>query len=713
MDHILTREESKRLMELLNLPMTEYGNFPLMRRAFLKACKILHPDKGGNAEQAQELISLYRKLEESLPSLNPQESFTTDQVSVSSDTMGFYLKDWKACIKGNPLCMCLFCLLKESHSRKNKNRRPKIPPYGTPQWEAWWRDFNKDFDLSCDESMEDSDEGEPQPSTSQQQRRKRESPDDSTPGSQATPPKKPAQQEEKEIPEDLVEFLSKAILSNKTITSFLIYTTLEKSTLLYTRLLSRFKCTFISRHKLNCDGFVFLITPAKHRVSAINNFCINFCSVSFLKVCGVNKEVPLYQKLCETPYVLLTENIKGGLDAELFDIPEEAQRNVSWKMIADFASKTQCEDLYLLLGLYKEFASSVETCKKCDEKIIPDHYEHHKDHYSNACLFLDCKNQKAICQQAIDGVIASRRVETAQLSRKDQLSQRFEKLFEKMEVLFGARSNVDMTVYMAGVAWFDCLFPNQDIKDMIMEYLECIVDNIPKRRYWLFIGPVNTGKTTLAAALLDLCGGKALNINMPFDKINFELGVAIDQFSIVFEDVKGSRSENKDLPTGQGITNLDNLRDYLDGAVKVNLEKKHMNKKTQIFPPGIVTCNEYFIPLTLRVRFCRKIKFCFLRSQYFALKKTHQLSRYRVLQNGICLLLLLIYYCETEEFVEKLQSKVVYWKQRIDEEVGDSMFLKMKERCLAGQNILEDEEGANSEQNTQNSRDTAEESVIY
>ncbi|AWD33773.1 83T protein [Panthera leo polyomavirus 1] len=79
MDHILTREESKRLMELLNLPMTEYGNFPLMRRAFLKACKILHPDKGGNAEQAQELISLYRKLEESLPSLNPQESFTTDQ----------------------------------------------------------------------------------------------------------------------------------------------------------------------------------------------------------------------------------------------------------------------------------------------------------------------------------------------------------------------------------------------------------------------------------------------------------------------------------------------------------------------------------------------------------------------------------------------------------------------------------------------------------
>ncbi|AWD33774.1 small T antigen [Panthera leo polyomavirus 1] len=126
MDHILTREESKRLMELLNLPMTEYGNFPLMRRAFLKACKILHPDKGGNAEQAQELISLYRKLEESLPSLNPQESFTTDQVSVSSDTMGFYLKDWKACIKGNPLCMCLFCLLKESHSRKNKNRRPKV-----------------------------------------------------------------------------------------------------------------------------------------------------------------------------------------------------------------------------------------------------------------------------------------------------------------------------------------------------------------------------------------------------------------------------------------------------------------------------------------------------------------------------------------------------------------------------------------------------------
>ncbi|AOW44159.1 large T antigen [Polyomavirus sp.] len=654
MDHALTREESVKLMQLLKLPMEQYGNFPLMRRAFLEQCKVLHPDKGGNAELAKELISLYRKLEAVIPPLNPNDSFTTEQ----------------------------------------------IPPYGTPEWEQWWQNFNKDFDIYCDEEIPDSDDEEIP-------RKRSQSHDDED--SQATPPKKP-REEHRDMPEDLAEYLSNAILSNKTITCFLIFTTLEKSTLLYSKLMQKFKATFISRHKLHGNGLVYLITPSKHRVSAIYNFCANFCSVSFIIVKGVNKEYALYTRLCGDPYILMQENIKGGLSTEFFDAPEEAQKNVSWKMIAEYASNIGCDDVFLLLGLYLEFANEVASCKKCDEKIVSDHFEYHKDHHSNAVLFVDCKNQKAICQQAVDGVLAQKRVETSQLTRKEQLERRFKNHFEKMELLFGARSSVDLNYYMAGVAWFQCLFPGQDIKDLILEFLECMVDNIPKRRFWLFIGPVNTGKTTLAAALLDLCGGKSLNVNMPFDKINFELGVAIDQFLVVFEDVKGSKSDNKDLPTGQGINNLDNLRDHLDGAVKVNLEKKHLNKKTQIFPPGIVTCNEYYIPVTLRVRFCRKLRFSFNRNQFFALKRTPQLSRYRVLQNGITLLLLLIYHCETEEFEESLQKLVVKWKQRIDEEVGDSKYLLMKERCEGG-NCMLDTPGEGS----QNTEDTniVDDSIIY
>ncbi|AOW44160.1 small T antigen [Polyomavirus sp.] len=122
MDHALTREESVKLMQLLKLPMEQYGNFPLMRRAFLEQCKVLHPDKGGNAELAKELISLYRKLEAVIPPLNPNDSFTTEQVGVS-DSFVFYLRDWSSCLKGTEVCICLFCLLRDSHRRRGS--KPK------------------------------------------------------------------------------------------------------------------------------------------------------------------------------------------------------------------------------------------------------------------------------------------------------------------------------------------------------------------------------------------------------------------------------------------------------------------------------------------------------------------------------------------------------------------------------------------------------------
>ncbi|BAQ55552.1 large T antigen [Bat polyomavirus 6a] len=622
MDHALTREESVRLMQLLKLPMEQYGNFSLMRKAFLRECKNLHPDKGGNPELAKELITLYRKLEE------------------------------------------------------------QAPPYGTPEWDRWWEEFN---DLFCHETFDRSDDEE-------EQRKRPASPESEPECSQATPPKKKKKDHPKDMPEDLQQFLSNAILSNKTVSSFLIFTTAEKSTLLYGKLRDRFKATFVSRHKQQgSDGeaFVFLITPSRHRVSAINNFCNSLCSVSFIIVKGVIKEYNLYVHLCVEPYVKLQESIPGGLSRDFFDTPEEAAKNVSWKMIAEFALDLMCDDIFLLMGMYKEFAEDPKSCAKCEAKIISDHFQNHFHHYENALLFLDCRNQKAICQQAVDGVIAHRRVQTAQLSREQQLAERFKKLFEKMENLFGARSKVTLRTYMAGVAWFDSLFPDKSFKELLLDFLECMVNNVPKKRYWFFTGPVNTGKTTLAAALLDLCGGKSLNVNMPFEKLNFELGVAIDQFMVIFEDVKGQVSENKNLPTGQGINNLDHLRDYLDGAVKVNLEKKHLNKKSQIFPPGIVTANEYKVPFTLRVRFCKTLTFQFRKNLYLSLRKTEDLGTYRVLQNGICLLLFLVYHCEIEDFSECLHKTVEQWKERISQEVSLGDYLDFKSNIQKGNYILQ------------------------
>nr|AIF74279.1 large T [Bat polyomavirus] len=655
MDHVLSREECKRLMCLLDLSMEQWGNFPLMRKAFLHKCKILHPDKGGDQELAKELISLYKRVQESAPALNPDSQFSTTQ----------------------------------------------IPTYGTPEWEEWWRSFNKDFDLFCNEQFDRSDDDEEyrsppgsqeeQPSTSgygtQSQSQKRSSQDSQD--SQATPPKKKKENKKPtEMPEDLLPFLSAAILSNKTVTNFLVFTTVEKSELLYRKLMDRFKATFISRHKLESHGFVYLITPSRHRVSAIQNFAAALCSISFLIVKAVTKAFECYQHLCLPPYEKDFENIDGGLNRDFFDLPEEAARLVSWKLIAEYALQTHCDDVFLLLGQYQEFAQQVEGCKKCDEKIFFDHYNFHSMHHENAEIFLDCRNQKTICQQAVDGVIAQRRLIVTQMTREQLLVLRFKELFSRMESFFSAKSTKNIKHFMAGAVWYMHFFEGINMKDFVMEFLQTMVDNIPKRRYWLFTGPVNTGKTTLACALLDLCGGKALNVNMPFEKINFELGVAIDQFMVVFEDVKGQASPNKDLPTGQGINNLDNLRDFLDGAVPVNLEKKHLNKKTQIFPPGIVTCNEYVLPVTLKVRMCRKVKFNFIKNQYLAFKRTDCLSRHRIAQNAISLLLLLLYECAIDEFHQDLRNQVESWKKRIDEDIGDYLIDDMKANCVEGKDLF-------------------------
>ncbi|BBG62129.1 small T antigen [Rhinolophus thomasi polyomavirus 2] len=130
MDHTLTRDETKKLMELLKLPLDQYGNFPLMRKAFLQRCKVMHPDKGGDLESAKELISLYKRLEECLPPLHAGEGFSTSQVCASDNFILF--GDWTTCKKLKIPCSCIFCLLRHSHGVK-----PKIPTPKPPKPKCW------------------------------------------------------------------------------------------------------------------------------------------------------------------------------------------------------------------------------------------------------------------------------------------------------------------------------------------------------------------------------------------------------------------------------------------------------------------------------------------------------------------------------------------------------------------------------------------------
>ena len=119
-----------------------------------------------------------------------------------------------------------------------------------------------------------------------------------------------------------------------------------------------------------CAGhnIIFFLTPHRHRVSAINNFCQKLCTFSFLICKGVNKEYLFYSALCRQPYAVVEESIQGGLKEHDFN-PEEPEetKQVSWKLVTQYALETKCEDVFLLMGMYLDFQENPQHCKKCEK----------------------------------------------------------------------------------------------------------------------------------------------------------------------------------------------------------------------------------------------------------------------------------------------------------------------------------------------------------
>ncbi|AVY05542.1 large T antigen [Calomys tener polyomavirus] len=679
MDRTLCRKEAQELMELLGLHMSCWGNVPLIRKKYLMKCKEYHPDKGGDERLMKRLNELYKKLEENVNVVhmeNYEEAWNSSQMWWEE-----FNRAWE-----------------QEQIRRDREERKKYYQQSQNSEESG---FGSEPGPSQPKEPGPS-QHQSQPEPSQPSPRKRppppdepdlncyeNMPDDDPPPqcSQATPPKK-KKDENPKFPECLNEFVSHAIFSNRTLTCFIVHTTKEKAILLYKKLLTKFKCTFGSRHNYGSTGMVLIITQGKHRVTAVNNYCKGLCTISFLHCKGVNNPYLCYSRLCEEPFTKVEESVSGGLRENDFrpeDIYGDASENLSWKQVSDYAQVTNQEDIYLLMGHYTQFAADVDDCWLCIDKKVKEHYLYHRMHNHNAKIFVECKNQKNICQQAVDTVIAKKRLLHKHKSRDEQVVMKFKAKLDEMDSR--VKSEDDFKLFLGAAAWLSCLFSNID--DKIYKILDILVTNVPKKRYIMFKGPINSGKTTLAAAILDLVGGKALNINVPADKLSFELGCAIDQFMIVFEDVKGIPN-SKELPRGQGICNLDNLRDYLDGCVPVNLEKKHMNKRSQIFPPGIVTMNDYYIPPTLQARFTYTLDFVCQKHLYDSLAKTPEIMYGRYLQSGLCILMLLMWYRPVADFTEEIQDKVVYWKECMEKYVSPDDFALMCINVKNGKRIFDD-----------------------
>ncbi|BAX01863.2 large T antigen [Miniopterus schreibersii polyomavirus 1] len=702
MDRLLEKKEREQLVELLEVHPQAFYNVPIMKTAFKKACKKWHPDKGGDTTKMTLLNSLWQRYQQGVIGLRSSQVYSD---AYGSPSFKEKYRAWASGVfthEGSQPEPDLHCDEScDSDSGESTESPPQSSGYNsftpgggfsastsTPEEDPTPPFGEPSFSQASSHASSSNGSRDPREEPSPKRARYGENVDGSCPSSQAsfasTPPKEKAKMGDSptDLPSCLFEYISHAVFTNKTFNNFIVFSTLEKVTLLYEKC-DFLKIEFKSLHKIEegphaGTGLLLLLTTAKHRVTAVKNHCSKFCTVSFLVTKIVLKPLEIYRCLCQLPF----KELKCNKVLCSADFDESKEESCSWAKVAEFAVEAQLEDPLLILAHYLDFATN-PPCAKCNNLKTKAH-SYHAEHHLNALLFLQCKNQKGICNQAADTVLAKRRLLLVESTRQELLTMCFEKQLEKLKKL----DELDIMTYMAGVAWYACLF--EEFDQLVYKILRLFTENVPKNRNVLFRGPVNTGKTTFAAALMDLLDGKCLNVNCPADKLSFELGCAMDRFCVCFEDVKGQTMLNKKLSPGQGISNLDNMRDYLDGAVKVNLEKKHMNKRSQIFPPAVVTMNEYVLPQTLFIRFCLKLNFTQKNNLQEALDKTPSLLSGRILQQGLTLFLLLIWYFPNTQFSPSLREEIATWKEIVSKTVSYSTFCKMLENVEAGDSPLHD-----------------------
>ncbi|WAA14050.1 Small T antigen [Lyfec polyomavirus MAF12] len=139
MDKVLSREEAKELMGLIGLPLTCWGNLPLMKKKLAEARRRNHPDKGGCTATMARLNDLWSKAKSNLdaalkdPVLHQPVSFFWD---TDFPTLGELLGPlWKPKLRETSHCMmfglsacpCITCVLSREHRRRGKDwRRPMM-----------------------------------------------------------------------------------------------------------------------------------------------------------------------------------------------------------------------------------------------------------------------------------------------------------------------------------------------------------------------------------------------------------------------------------------------------------------------------------------------------------------------------------------------------------------------------------------------------------
>lgn len=276
----------------------------------------------------------------------------------------------------------------------------------------------------------------------------------------------------------------------------------------------------------------------------------------------------------------------------------DGSKKLNYKLISDFAISYEINDCYTLMYEYAHLASG---CDRDPNLITPEHESDHSEHLENAKIFVHLSDQKRCAKNAVDTVFARLYTQLQRETNIDFLNRRSREIGSYIIDNYSAEE--------IGRAWFYCndVVPNFEV--IARRILNTFTVGKPRRRYICLQGVYKSGKTSFASAFLKLFDGVSINVNVDQSRLPFYLGNAIGKRYVLFDDVKGRSFSSENLSCGSGFANLDNLRDHIDGHVEVQLEKKNQQPVNQIFPAGLITCNHYHIPQSLRERIIGPIEF--------------------------------------------------------------------------------------------------------
>lgn len=282
---------------------------------------------------------------------------------------------------------------------------------------------------------------------------------------------------------------------------------------------------------------------------------------------------------------------------EPLERPPREESTFSQQQLTSFAISTNQTNVMLLMYEYAHLAG---TCDR--ENITKEHDEDHINEKLNASKFVKLNDRYKVCSAAVKCVHADMCGRLYMISNTRWLENRSREFSERLL----EEDNIDI-FGQAFYLWKYIISQRKFFQIMapiiaVFTNSRCRKYNDGKKRYVAIKGPCDSGKTTLAAGICKFFDGVNINVNVPKDRIQFYIGSAIGQRFVLFDDVKGYKPLEKNLPTGTGISNLDDMRDHLDGKLEVQLEKKNQNTINQLYPSGLITMNNYKLPKTLKNR---------------------------------------------------------------------------------------------------------------